>query len=133
MRPGSGTPTGTVTFLDGSTVLGTGTLNGSGVATYTTGAFTLSVGSHSITAVYGADGNYSASTSGTLSETVNHDGHQYGAGLLRQPGLLRPGGDLHRHRQRQRPGQRHADAARSPSWTGPPCWAPGPSCCAAAT
>ena len=38
--PGSGTPTGTVTFQDGSTVLGTGTLDATGVATYTTGAFT---------------------------------------------------------------------------------------------
>ena len=33
---GSGTATGTVTFKDGATTLGTGTLNGSGVATFTT-------------------------------------------------------------------------------------------------
>ena len=33
--PGAGTPTGTVTFKDGSTTLGTGTLSG-GVATFTT-------------------------------------------------------------------------------------------------
>ena len=52
---GAGNPTGTVTFQDGGTTLGTATLNGSGVATYTTGAFTLSVGTHSITAVYGGD------------------------------------------------------------------------------
>ena len=43
--------------------MGTATLNGSGVATYTTGAFALSVGNHTITAVYGGDGNYTASTS----------------------------------------------------------------------
>jgi len=33
---GSGTPTGTVTFKDGTTTLGTGTLNTSGVATFAT-------------------------------------------------------------------------------------------------
>src|SRR5439155_4368745 len=69
--PVTGTPTGTVTFKDGSTTLGTGTLDGSGVATYTTGAFTFSVGSHSITAVYGATTNYNTSTSSTLTQTVN--------------------------------------------------------------
>ena len=35
---GIGTPTGTVTFKDGNSVLGTATLNGSGIATYSTGA-----------------------------------------------------------------------------------------------
>ena len=70
---GSGTPTSTVTFEDGSTVLGTGTLNSSGVATYTTGAFDLAVGTHSITAIYGGDTNYSGSTSSALSEVVDQD------------------------------------------------------------
>ena len=64
-----GIPTGTVTFKDGSTTLGTGTLNGSGVATYSTS--TLAVGSHSITAVYGGDTNNAASTSSVLTQTVN--------------------------------------------------------------
>ncbi len=50
--PGSGTPTGTVTFMDGSTSLGTGTLSG-GVATFSIS--TLPVGSHSITGVYSGD------------------------------------------------------------------------------
>lgn len=39
---------GTVTFSEGATVLGTGTVNGSGVATYSTS--NLSVGTHSVTA-----------------------------------------------------------------------------------
>jgi type II secretory pathway component PulJ len=60
--------TGTVTFMDGVTPLGTGTISG-GVATYAT--TTLSVNSHSITAVYGGDGNYNTSTSSALSQTVN--------------------------------------------------------------
>jgi hypothetical protein len=63
------TPTGTVTFKDGATTLGTGTLNGAGVATYTTSA--LAVASHSITAVYGGDTLYTASTSSILTQVVN--------------------------------------------------------------
>src|SRR5205085_12593214 len=45
--PGAGTATGTVTFKDGSTVLGTGTLNASVVASF--GTASLSVGSHGMT------------------------------------------------------------------------------------
>ena len=71
--PGSGTPTGTVTFSDGTTTLGTGVLS-AGVATYTTMAFQLSLGSgQSITAAYGGDGNFTTSTSTALSQTVNQD------------------------------------------------------------
>jgi hypothetical protein len=62
------TATGTVTFKDGSTTLGTGTLTG-GKATYTSSA--LLAGSHSITASYGGDANYNASTSTVLIQTVN--------------------------------------------------------------
>jgi hypothetical protein len=69
VAPGSGTPTGTATFMDGATTLGTGPLNGSGIATFTTS--TLSMGSHSITAVYGGDTNFVTSTSSALSQTVN--------------------------------------------------------------
>jgi hypothetical protein len=65
--PGGGTPTGTVTFLDGATTLGTRTLSG-GTATFTTSA--LALGSHTITASYGGDGNYTAGTSATLTQTV---------------------------------------------------------------
>lgn len=63
------TPTGTVTFKDGSTTLGTGTLNSSGVATFTTSA--LTGGTHSITAVYGGDSNFQPATSTALTQTVN--------------------------------------------------------------
>ena len=66
---GSNAPTGTVTFNDGSTALGMGTLNGSGVATYTTS--NLAVGQHPITAVYGGDANNAGSTSPVLTQTVN--------------------------------------------------------------
>jgi hypothetical protein len=62
-------PTGVVTFLDGSTVLGTKTLVGSGVASFSTAA--LSVGVHAITASYTGDANSVASMSAVLRETVN--------------------------------------------------------------
>ncbi len=68
VTPSSGTATGQVTFLDGSTVLGTVPLTGT-TALYTTSA--LSAGPHSITAAYGGDANTSASTSPAISQTVN--------------------------------------------------------------
>jgi hypothetical protein len=64
----SGTPTGTVSFFDGTTVLGTGTLNGSAVATFTTS--TLAVGTHSITAKYSGSATFASSTSAALTETI---------------------------------------------------------------
>jgi hypothetical protein len=63
----SSTPTGTVTFYDGSTALGTATLS-SGVATYSTSA--LSVGSHTITAVYAGTAPYATSTSNAVDEII---------------------------------------------------------------
>ena len=60
--------TGTVTFYDGVTSLGTGTISGT-TATFSTSG--LSVGSHSITAVYGGNSNYATSTSSVLSQAVN--------------------------------------------------------------
>ncbi|HZS44603.1 MAG TPA: Ig-like domain-containing protein, partial [Blastocatellia bacterium] len=67
--PGAGAPIGTVTFFDGATQIGTGTLNGSGVATFSTTA--LSVGTHSITATFGGDGNFNGSTSSAVNQVVN--------------------------------------------------------------
>jgi len=66
------TATGTVTFKDNTTVLGTGTLSG-GVAKLSTSA--LSVASHSITAVYSSDTNFASSTSSTLTQTVQKRPH----------------------------------------------------------
>ncbi|MCX6133089.1 MAG: YDG domain-containing protein [Ignavibacteriales bacterium] len=63
-------PTGTVTFNDGASVLGTGTLNGSGVATLSTSSLQVAGSSHSITAVYGGDGNFAGSTSGAVQQTI---------------------------------------------------------------
>jgi len=69
--PGSGIPTGTVTFLDGATALGTRTLSlvgGFDQASFTTAA--LSVGSHSITAFYSGDPDFAGSSSTALAQTV---------------------------------------------------------------
>jgi hypothetical protein len=65
---GGGVPTGTVNFYNGTTLLGTGTLNATGVATYSTA--TLAVGSYSITADYQGDTNNTASTSSVLALSV---------------------------------------------------------------
>ena len=64
----STTATGTVTFYDGSTNLGGGTV-ANGVATLQ--VFTLSAGNHTITAVYMGDSNYEPSTSPNRIQKVN--------------------------------------------------------------
>ena len=67
---GSGVkPTGTVTFLNGTVTLGTGTLSAGGVAKLT--VTSLPVGVNSITASYAGDSNYTQVTSAPLTETVN--------------------------------------------------------------
>ena len=53
---GLATPTGSIAFTDGGTLIASPVLNPLGVATYTT--VTLSGGSHSLAAVYGGDANY---------------------------------------------------------------------------
>jgi hypothetical protein len=68
MSPGSGTPTGTVTFSEGATTLGTGSLNSSGHASYSTS--TLSIGSHIVTASYGGDANFTGSASTSVTQVV---------------------------------------------------------------
>jgi uncharacterized repeat protein (TIGR03803 family) len=61
-------PTGSVTFKDGSTTLGTKTL-AKGKTSYSTKA--LSAGSHNITAVYAGTADIDGSTSPILVQTVN--------------------------------------------------------------
>jgi probable HAF family extracellular repeat protein len=68
VAPGAGTPTGTVTFLDGTTTLGTGVLDGTATATLTTS--TLALGIHILTASYGGDANFLTSTSTPVDESV---------------------------------------------------------------
>lgn len=64
----AGTPTGSVTFRDGNTVLATVPLVGN-TAQYTTS--TLATGPHSITATYNGDANFNPATSAVLIQVVN--------------------------------------------------------------
>jgi hypothetical protein len=66
---GSGTPTGTVTFLEGTTTLGAAWLDANGRATFTTS--TLPAGSHTVTAVYGGDSAFSGSQSAAVTVLVS--------------------------------------------------------------
>ena len=65
----AGVPAGTVTFLDGATVIGTGTLSATGTATLTTSA--LAAGSHPLTASFGGSATFAASTSAVVTQVVN--------------------------------------------------------------
>jgi hypothetical protein len=65
-------PTGTVSFTDATSnlALGSASLDGNGNASITTGATTLTAGSHVILAAYSGDTNYAAITA-TLTQIVN--------------------------------------------------------------
>lgn len=62
------TPTGTVNFLADGVAMGSSTLDATGTATFIYSA--LTVGTHSITAVYLGDTNDAGSTSGAISQVV---------------------------------------------------------------
>jgi Bacterial Ig-like domain (group 3) len=66
----SGTPTGSVQFKDGGTVLGVQTVSATGTSSYSTSG--LAVGTHPITAVYEPTGTFTASTS-NFSQVVSGD------------------------------------------------------------
>ena len=78
VAPGSGVPNGTVTFTVGSTVLGTSTVNASGVAVLATTA--IPIGPQSITATYSGSSNYITSTSNTVSTLIY--GYPVGGGTF---------------------------------------------------
>lgn len=59
--PNPGAATGTVTFNDGTTVLGSAPVGGSGTASLTTSS--LAAGTHQLSAAYSGDSNYTASSS----------------------------------------------------------------------
>ena len=75
--PGAGSPTGTVSFFDGATLLGSASIDGSHLAT-------LAVGAHAITAVYAGDTSFTGSASTMFSQEVEKDG---------TPGRCDPGRD----------------------------------------
>jgi len=64
-------PTGSVTFYDGTTAIGSGTLNASGQASITlVGSSSLVAGSHSLTVQYSGDEDFSAVTGGPIVHVV---------------------------------------------------------------
>jgi Bacterial Ig-like domain (group 3)/FG-GAP-like repeat len=71
VAPTSGTsiPSGSVSFTDNGTALANAPLNSSGVATLSTTS--LAVGTHSITAVYSGDVNFTSSTSAAATIVVS--------------------------------------------------------------
>ena len=105
-----GTPTGTVTFYDSTTSLGIGTLNGSGVATFTISS--LASGPHTITAVYTGDANF---------EMCIRDRCQRADPRHTQPGLHAGEHDLHRPSCREfdvhRYGEVCAAVSRTTQWS----------------
>jgi hypothetical protein len=66
--PPTGGTLGTVSFYNGATLLGMGTVNASGVATFTTSS--LPLGNASLTAVYSGNATSGTSTSVALMESV---------------------------------------------------------------
>lgn len=89
---GTGVPTGAVTFSDGGTQLGTGTLDSTGSASYTTSA--LAAGAHSITAAYGGDTNYTASTSSAVSVVISAAPAEFTIGLAQSSGNVSQGSSV---------------------------------------
>lgn len=63
-------PTGTVTFFDGTTAVGTAAVDANGVAKLTT---TLAVGNHNLTATFNGDGSTATSTSAAVTQVVSPD------------------------------------------------------------
>jgi len=70
-----------VTFKDGASTLGTGTLSTTGgVTSASTTSSNLSIGTHTLSAVYSGDTNFSGSPSSSLNQLV-----RYGVKLLYKP------------------------------------------------
>jgi hypothetical protein len=65
----SNTPTGTVTFMSGTTTLGTATVDSNGNAILTTA--NVPRGSNSVTATYSGDSNFNSSISSPVTQKVN--------------------------------------------------------------
>lgn len=68
VNTGAGTPTGSVTFKEGSTVLGSAPLGDGGQATLAVSG--LHAGSHAITATYSGDVSHGTSTSAALDQVI---------------------------------------------------------------
>jgi beta-glucanase (GH16 family) len=82
--PGSGAPAGTVQFQDGGNNLGpAATLSGGTAMSSPTSS--LTVGGHSITAIYSGNTNFMGSTSSLFTQTVNQDSSSAGVSSSANP------------------------------------------------
>lgn len=84
---GAGTPTGTVTFHDGTTLLGTAPLDATGQATFSAA---LAVGPHTATASYSGDASFAPSTSAPLDQPAVCNPNQMFVAALYHDLLGRP-------------------------------------------
>jgi hypothetical protein len=84
----SGVPSGTVTFLDGTTPIGSTALT-AGQASITVSS--LAAGTHSITAVYSGNADFASVTSAAVSEQVEDFGLSFAAGSVTSV-TVNPGG-----------------------------------------
>jgi hypothetical protein len=64
----SGVPVGSVNLLDGANLLGTATLDSSGIGTFSIS--TLALGAHTLTAEYAGSGIFTTSVSSAVQETI---------------------------------------------------------------
>jgi hypothetical protein len=76
---GSIVPTGMVSFSDGGTVLGSPSVDGNGIATFSTSS--LAAGTHAILASYAGDAIHATSTSTVLLETISTPSGPGGSGF----------------------------------------------------
>ena len=79
VAPGTGVPTGTVNFLENTTTLGSGTVSGTGVATFSIAS--LTAGTHIITASYGGDTKFKASNDVGSANKLQQEVTQAGTAL----------------------------------------------------
>ena len=87
-----GTPTGSVSFLDGATVLGNATLSAQGTATFSSAS--LSAGSHSLSAQYGGDTTHAASASSSVSVTIGGATSDFSIAASPASGSAAPGASV---------------------------------------
>ena len=88
-----GTPSGLVTFSDGTSVLGSAALNAAGIASFSTSS--LSIGSHTITAAYGGDPYDAQASSAPMSEQVQATTIAIALGVSKAPALFGDAITLH--------------------------------------
>ncbi len=76
----SNVPDGTVTFMDGTTQIGSSIVNSNGVAAFS--ITTLIAGTHNLTAVYSGDDNLKGSTSGAQTVVVSASSFSLSSSML---------------------------------------------------